>query len=247
MQPPPRSVSLVKRQKCCKVLRVSDDGEPKVHLWGTRTAPCAVVILLAGMVEASAQAVVEDDAPRRWSVDATGVELRTRPLQDSKGLALLHQGAVLTSLGCSPAGSAGWCKVRPLHGGPAGYVRQEMLTPVRGPDGVIAVGKDDSPARARKGRFDGQGDIACAQEVGQSLSTCEGFVARGTGGDATLIVKFSNGFARTLFFAHGQFTHASATMSGVGTDTDWRVQGGVHIIRVDDQQFKVPMTLILGQ
>ncbi|MFK7871224.1 MAG: SH3 domain-containing protein [Roseobacter sp.] len=217
-----------------------------MHLKVTKMAPCVFLFMVASVVEASAQSMVSDDAPRRWYVDATAVELRKTPQQDGESLAVLHAGAVLTSLGCRDEARTAWCKVRPLHDGPTGYVRRDRLTPARGPDGVIAVGKDDSPARARKGRFDGKGSVACAQEVGESLSTCDGFVARGTGGDATLVVRFSNGFARTLFFAHGEFTHASATMSGVGTDTDWRVQDGMHVIRVDDQQFEVPVTLILG-
>ena len=58
---------------------------------------------------------------------------------------------------------------------------------------------------------------------------------------------FGNGFSRLLFFAHGEFIRGDSTMSGVGTDTDWRVENGLHIIRVDDQSYLVPIGFVVGQ
>ncbi|MEM7635371.1 MAG: hypothetical protein AAF299_12470, partial [Pseudomonadota bacterium] len=58
------------------------------------------------------------------------------------------------------------------------------------------------------------------------------------------VVTFPNGFARNLYFVHGEFVRASATMSGVGTDMDWRLQNGRYFIRVDDQRYELPTTLI---
>ena len=63
--------------------------------------------------------------------------------------------------------------------------------------------------------------------------------ARSKGGDATVVVTFANGFKRTLYFAHGMFIRADTTMSGVGYDTDWQVEGNMHIIRVDDQRYEL--------
>ena len=61
-----------------------------------------------------------------------------------------------------------------------------------------------------------------------------------------MTVVFANGFKRGLFFVDGKFWKASVTMSGVGTDTDWSLKDGMHIIRVDGQRYEVPDTLITG-
>ena len=109
------------------------------------------------------------------------------------------------------------------------------------------MGTDDSPIRAREGDFDATGDMPCAQIRGQSMGECTFGVARSGGGDATVTVTFSNGFTRLLFFRHGEFISGDATMSGTGRDTDWRVEDGRHIIRVDDQRYELPDTSIFGE
>ncbi|WP_299401922.1 hypothetical protein [uncultured Roseobacter sp.] len=99
--------------------------------------------------------------------------------------------------------------------------------------------------RARLGSFDATGEIRCAQEVGQSLGVCSAAVARAAK-SAAVVVTFTNGFARTLLFSEGEFLRGNATMSGVGTDMDWRLSGGVYHVRVDDQRFEVPYALVIG-
>ncbi|MEL7117363.1 MAG: hypothetical protein AAGP08_17560, partial [Pseudomonadota bacterium] len=89
-------------------------------------------------------------------------------------------------------------------------------------------------------------DAPCAQEQGEPLGTCRVGVARGTGGDATVVATFGNGFARKLYFKHGEFLAANTTMSGNGTDTDWRLEDGVHYVRVDDQRFELPDAFVFG-
>ncbi len=59
-------------------------------------------------------------------------------------------------------------------------------------------------------------------------------------------VQFANGFRRDLTFAQGMFIRGNATMSGVGTDTDWILEDGTHIIRVDDQRYLLPDALLVG-
>ena len=99
------------------------------------------------------------------------------------------------------------------------------------------------PARAERGAFDGA-KIACTQDRGQATTRCEAAVTRGVAGMATVVVTFPNGFARTLFFEDGAFTRGNPTMSGTGRDSDWRVEHGIHLIRVDDQQYEVPDDLL---
>ena len=101
-------------------------------------------------------------------------------------------------------------------------------------------------ARARSGDFDAKGEARCAQEAGQSLETCDVAVARAVG-SAAVVVTFSNGFERTLSFSDRQFLRGNATMSGVGTDTDWILTAGVYSIRVDDQRFELPEALVFGR
>lgn len=100
-------------------------------------------------------------------------------------------------------------------------------------------------ARARSGDFDATGEARCSQEAGQSLDTCAVAVAR-AGGSAAVVVTFGNGFARTLTFEDRQFLRGNATMSGVGTDTDWGLSSGVFSIRVDDQRFELSEALVFG-
>ncbi|WP_298843602.1 hypothetical protein [uncultured Roseobacter sp.] len=109
----------------------------------------------------------------------------------------------------------------------------------------VAAGAEVSTAveRARSGAFEESGEVRCSQEVGQSPGTCDANVAR-SGASAAVVVSFPNGFARTLTFSDRAFLRGNPTMSGVGTDTDWHRSDGVYHIRVDDQRFEIPETLI---
>lgn len=192
-------------------------------------------------------AAPEDGGPRRWQVTTRdGTEFRTSPASDAPVIGMLADGAILANLGCAPARTQVWCKVRPLHGRARGYVAADSLRPARGPDGTVQTGVDDSALRAGRGDFDASGSLSCAQVRGQPMGECAFAVARGTGGDATVVVTFSNGFKRRLFFAHGRFISANATMSGNGFDTDWRLEDGQHLIRVDDQRYALSDAVVFG-
>lgn len=101
--------------------------------------------------------------------------------------------------------------------------------------------------RAKAGSFDAMGEVACAQQVGEKMETCAAAVARVGSSEAAVVVTFPNGFARTLMFEGGVFVRGNPTMSGVGTDTAWRVSNGVHFVRVDDQRFELPEALVFGE
>ena len=85
--------------------------------------------------------------------------------------------------------------------------------------------------------------IACSQEQGETLGECTVAVKRDKKGKTIVTATFANGFKRKLFFKDDKFLKASATMSGVGTDTDWKLEDGTHLIRVDDQRYEVPEAL----
>ena len=109
------------------------------------------------------------------------------------------------------------------------------------------AGADVSAAAklAKSGEFEALGEVRCAQEVGQALGACGAKVARADG-SAAVVVTFPNGFSRTLTFSDGAFLRGNATMSGVGTDTDWRMDGGLFHVRVDDQRFELSEALVFG-
>lgn len=222
------------------------------------------LVLIAGLATALpnlavAQAALKTDpalyakpsegGARRWEVSAAaGARFQSSPAQEARLLDRLPQGAILSSFGCRTVADQVWCQVRPFRGGARGVVNAARLTPAIGPDGVMPTGRDDSERRARKGAFDASGIVPCAQEMGEALGDCEIGVSRGTGGDATIVATFlKNGFARRLSFVHGEFTSANTTMSGTGTDTDWAVVDGIHMIRVDDQRFEIPNALVFGK
>lgn len=187
----------------------------------------------------------KDGGVRRWRV-VSGGDLRLSPSSTAAVVATHQPGAVLSNMGCRAEGRQVWCNVRPFRGGPRGFMLADQLEPAAGPDGSISMGADDSRHRAGRKDFDASGNVSCAPERGQSLRACSAAVARGDGGDATVVITFPNGFARKLYFVHGEFVSASATMSGVGRDTDWDLKDGVHRIRVDDQRFELPDALVFG-
>lgn len=111
--------------------------------------------------------------------------------------------------------------------------------------GIADADVSAAAERAKSGDFEAAGEVRCAQEVGQSLGTCGAMVARADG-SAAVVVTFPNGFARTLTFSDREFLRGNATMSGVGTDTEWRLDGGLFHVRVDDQRFELPEALVFG-
>ena len=204
----------------------------------------------AGETEAAAKSVAQanDGSPRRWQVAShKGLHIHNAPAADAKVIKTIKDGEVLSNLGCERAGTRKWCRVQPLRSRIRGYVEAEALRPARGPDGTVPMGADDSAGRARQGDFDATGSLRCAQIRGQKLAECKFGVARSDGGDATVLITFANGFRRTLYFAHGVFIRANSTMSGTGYDTDWRVEGELHIIRVDDQRYELLGRDIFGK
>ncbi len=187
----------------------------------------------------------KDGGARRWAV-MVDTQLLGAPGGSAAKSETLLRDAIVSNFGCATYAEGVWCEVRSLHGGPRGFAPVSNLAQAPGPDGIVARGINDSARRAKRKKFDATGSISCAQEQGEALGLCKIGVARSGGGDATASVTFSNGFTRLLFFMHGEFTSASATMSGAGRDTDWTVKGDVHLIRADDQRFEIPSEMLFN-
>lgn len=131
----------------------------------------------------------------------------------------------------------------------AAYIEAAFGAPKAPPEpsgDAEAASAPSSSDRAAEGDFDARGALACAQEQNQAMGECAYGVARGGEGEAAIVVTFANGFKRTLYFADGAFAKADATMSGSGVDVEWRVEDGLHIIRVDDQRYELPDSAVFG-
>lgn len=192
-------------------------------------------------------AAPEAGGPRRWQVaHPDGAALRDRPASDARAVETVADRAILSNLGCEQAAGEIWCEAQLLGSRTRGYVLADHLRPARGPDGTVPMGVDDSAPRARKGDFDAKGKGRCAQIRSDPLGPCEFGAARGGGGDAAVVFTFSNGFERTLFFSHGTLIRANPTMSGIGRDIDWRIEGQNFTLRVEDQRFELPTAAVLG-
>ncbi len=224
-----------------------------------------VGILLAGILNMSPEAWAQIDhqknnprmetaipaaaqgGPRRWQVvRPDGLTMHKQPDLDAPIIETLPDGAMLANLGCTLTGQAVWCQIQPFQSRGQGYVMAAFLSPMRDSDGTILTGVDNSRSRARQGDFDATGRIPCAQIRNQMMEPCLFGVARSDGGDATVAVTFANGFKRMLFFTNAAFISADTTMSGTGFDTDWRMEDNRHFIRVEDQRYEVPTSIITG-
>ncbi|MGF1446410.1 MAG: hypothetical protein ACFBRM_09445 [Pikeienuella sp.] len=200
----------------------------------------------AAMTEPFAAAV--DGGPRRFELVASaGTQIRAAPDRRAGFVAPLDAGAIVANLGCEATPGGVWCAVQPIGGRLRGYVEAVKLRPARGPDGVVPMGPNDSPARAQRGAIDASGEIRCAMDRGQPWARCRAEIARAGGGDATVVATFPNGFKRRLYYVDRSFIRADVTMSGTGRDFDWLLVGGTHRVRVDDQRFELPDTLIFGR
>ncbi|MEM6482215.1 MAG: hypothetical protein AAF922_01225 [Pseudomonadota bacterium] len=189
----------------------------------------------------------EQGGPRRLEVTRDETVLFREPSEKADKLTELSSSAIVTNLGCTETAGLDWCKVSFVDGGSTGFIEMRHLIPAAGPDGIVATGVDDSKIRVRRRDYDATSEIACAQNEGQSLGRCRASIARSGGGDAAVVVTFSNSFSRELYFTHGQFRRGNSTMSGVGTDTEWRLENGIYTVRVDDQRYEIPEVFVLGK
>ena len=192
----------------------------------------------------------EEGGPRRWQVTASGgLRMHDAPSTSSPIVETLPEGAILSNLGCEAAEGRAWCDVQPFRGGPRGWVAAEYLAPAAGAQGSAApMGMDESALRAGQGDFDATAPFtSCARDGAALEQVCDLSVARGGGGDATVVITFPDGFERMLFFTHGEFVGTDASQAGGGFDTDWsKDPTGTYQIRVDEERYAFPEVVIFG-
>lgn len=204
-----------------------------------------------GSAMAGVPAAPADGGPRRFEVVGVSeaLNMRERPSTSAAVVARLPLGAILGNLGCAPAEGRIWCDVQPFEGGPRGYAAAEFLAPAPGAQGSAApYGEDDSALRAGRGEFDATAPhTACSRGDAPLRDACEASVARGGGGDATVVVRFPDGVERILFFTHGAFMGTDASEASGGFDTDWSKDSqGIYRIRIEDERYAFPEALVFG-
>jgi hypothetical protein len=197
---------------------------------------------------ASVPAAPEDGGPRNWEV--TGVSnvlnLREQPSTTAKIVSSYPPGTILDNLGCQRADGKSWCDVQQLGGGPRGYVAAEFLKPAISPDGSAKTGPDDSALRAGQGKFDANGEVPCAQYVGQPMMQCKFGVARAGGGYATVVITKPDGRTRAIFFRMGKPIGADTSQADGYPEFRAAKESDLHMIRIGNERYEIPDAVVLG-
>ncbi len=213
-----------------------------------RAAEPETNLQLAEATPGAVPASPADGGPRRFEVTGITTSLNLRAAADtgSEVLASLKPGQILTNLGCEKDADRVWCQVQPMEGGPVGYAAADYLTPARGPNGDVPTGYDDSAERAGAGDFDATGEVPCATAPGQPMTRCPFGVARGTGGDGTVVITRPDGTKRAIFFVQGQAVSADTSQADGYPPFSARREADLSFVRVGDERYEIVDAIVLG-
>jgi len=109
-----------------------------------------------------------------------------------------------------------------------------------------APGAESAAERAGRGDFDASGQIPCAQVRGQPMGPCDFAVARGPGGEATVVVTRFDGTTRALFFEGGAFFSADTSQADGYPASGATKEADLFIIRVGDERYEIPEAVVFG-
>jgi len=188
-----------------------------------------------------------DGGPRYWQVSADGgLNLRMGADISSQRLAAYPDGTILNNLGCVAGSERPWCDVQALGGGLRGYVAADYLAPAVAPHGAVLMGENDSALRAGMGEFDATGFIPCAQGSGEPMGSCAFGVARGGGGDATVVISRPDSVDRVIFFQLGLPMSANNSQADGYPDFTASKENDLHLLRVGEERYEIPDAVIFG-
>ncbi len=220
-----------------------------------RPATTAILLLLAFPApaqESNFEPGYLPDAPtdggfRYFEVATSSGPLNMREEASGRSavIARLERGGALNNLGCIAREGRAWCDVQPVGGGTRGYVAAEFLSPAVAPNGAPVTGVDDSALRTGQGDFDATGSIPCAQSAGQPMTECSFGVARGGGGDATVVVTRPDGRKRAIFFSLGSPISADTSEADPGEFRATRT-GYLSTVYIGDERYELPDAIPLG-
>lgn len=100
--------------------------------------------------------------------------------------------------------------------------------------------------RAGRGDFDASGKIPCAQVRGQPMGQCDFAVARGPGGEATVVVTRPDGTTRALVFEGGAFVGADTSRADGDPAYSAAKEAHLFVIRVGDERYEIPEAVVVG-
>lgn len=103
-----------------------------------------------------------------------------------------------------------------------------------------------SAERAGMGNFDANGTVPCARYAGQPTAACDFGVARGAGGEATVIVTHPDGFRRALFFIDGAFNSADTSQADGYPEYSATKESDLNLVRVGDERYEIPDAVVFG-
>ncbi|SEA99122.1 SH3 domain-containing protein [Rubrimonas cliftonensis] len=193
--------------------------------------------------------------PDYWEV--TGVtstlNIRSAPSTGAAVAGRVRRQEALRNLGCRMAEGRRWCQVETL-GQPrfSGWAAGDILRASAYAGEQAAPERPETPpsesaaARAGRGAFDATGAIPCRQYAGELTAQCDFGVARGHGGEATLIVMRPEGTTRALFFENGVFLSADASQADGYPDYAATREGDLFVITVGEERYEAPDSAVFG-
>ena len=161
---------------------------------------------------------------------ADDMPIHAEPDATSAVLGGAFSGQVLRNDGCE----AGWCRVTTLDGSITGWAEQNTLE------------ASDSALRVGQGAFDATGIVPCAKGIGAPMAQCTFGVARDAGGSATVAIFRSDGLSRAIFFAGGELLGADTSEADGGHEVKSAREGDLYLIRINDERYEIPETVIQG-
>lgn len=162
------------------------------------------------------------------------LNVRSEPSTTAEVRGTVMPGMVLRNTGCRTAAGRQWCEVDLPDGSLKGWAAAEFLETA------------DASLRAGQRLFDASGLVPCAKGTGAPMSNCAFGVARGGGGNATVVVVKPDGVARVLWFESGAFAYTDTSQAGGGFETSAMREGDLNFIRVDDERYEIPDAVIHG-
>jgi hypothetical protein len=78
------------------------------------------------------------------------------------------------------------------------------------------------------------------------MTQCEFGVARAGGGYATVVIKKSDGRTRAIFFRMGKPIGADSSEADGSPEFSATKENDLHLIRVGNERYEIPDTVVLG-